>query len=58
MNGSGAEQAERGKNEEKKILIVKMVCFFLTQVTDNYSLPIMFSKKIPPPSIDRFTIPL
>lgn len=45
MNGSGAERAERGKNEEKKILIVKMVCFFLTQVTDNYSLPIKFSKK-------------
>lgn len=37
-----------------------MVCFFLTQVTGNYSLPIMFSnsqKKVPPPSIDRFPIP-
>lgn len=38
-----------------------MVCFFLTQVTDNYSLPIMFSnsqkKNVPPPSIDRFAIP-
>lgn len=59
MNGSGAERAERGKKEErKKSLNVKMVCFFLTQVTGNYSLPIMFSKKIPPPSIDRFTIPM
>lgn len=37
-----------------------MVCFFLTQVTGNYSLTITFSisqKKVPPPSIDRFTIP-
>lgn len=37
-----------------------MFCFFLTQVTGNYSLPIMFSnsqKNVPPPSIDRFTIP-
>lgn len=37
-----------------------MVCLFLTQVTGNYSLPIMFSnsqKNVPPPSIDRFTIP-
>lgn len=38
----------KGKSErEKKILNVKMVCFFLTQVTGNYSLPIMFSKKNP-----------
>lgn len=45
MNGSGAERAEKGKKKErKKILNVKMVCFFLTQVTGNYSLPIMFSK--------------
>lgn len=52
MNGSGAERAERGKKEERKqqILNVKMGCFFLTQVTGNYSLPIMFSnsqKKCP-----------
>lgn len=52
---SGLRKGKRKR--EKKILNVKMVCFFLTQVTDNYSLPIMFSKKIPPPSIDRFTIP-
>lgn len=32
-----------GKTKRKKILIVKMVCFLLTQVTGNYSLPIMFS---------------
>lgn len=58
MNGSGAERAEKGKKKErKKILNVKMVCFFPTQVTGNYSLPITFSKKVPPPSIDRFTIP-
>lgn len=58
MNGSGAERAEKGKKKERKKNIgVKMVCFFLIQVTGNYSLPIMFSKKIPPPSVDRFTIP-
>lgn len=38
------------RKKEEKILNVKMVCFFLTQVTGNYSLPIMFSnspKKCP-----------
>lgn len=52
---SGLRKGKRKR--EKKILNVEMVCFFLTQVTGNYSLPIMFSKKNPPPSIDRFAIP-
>lgn len=59
MNGSGAERAERVKGRENKILNVKMI-FLSTQVTGNYSLTITFSnsqKNVPPPSIDRFTIP-
>lgn len=56
---SGLRKGKRKR--EKKNLNIKMVCFFLTQVTGNYSLPIMFSnspqKNVPPPSIDRFTIP-
>lgn len=41
------------RKKEEKILNVKMVCFFLTQVTGNYALPIMFSKMKCPTSQHR-----